>query len=229
MSTGKARPFPRCGPVTAGLCALLLWPGAASGAPTEHGLVPVTPGTLDAAPLRRDMLVQPRDLRLPIGFDSVYRDRNQSGVYYRIGGGITARFPRSVYYSTPFGTITDIPPGTVFLIGPPPGTEDPFAYKPPSFESRTGGLEAGPSRVDPRLRSSRAQGARGQPLSMLGRAGPSASPEAQHAHPLLAPSADEAPDTDNPIFAGELSRSVRLGELLGRTPQQGDSVPNPDQ
>ncbi|TVS08141.1 MAG: hypothetical protein EA423_02170 [Phycisphaerales bacterium] len=189
----------------------------------------MTPGTQDAAPLRRDMLVQPRDLRLPIGFDSVYRDRNQSGVYYRIGGGITARFPRSVYYSTPFGTITDIPPGTVFLIGPPPGSEDPFAYKPPSFEGRTGGLETGPSRVDPRLRSSLAPGARGQPFSMLGRAGPSASREAQHAHPLLARGQDAEPDTDNPIFAGELSRSVRLGELLGRAPRRGDSAPGADQ
>ncbi len=213
MSTGNAvQPAIRS---TAGLCALLLWPGAAAGVPTEHGLVPVTPGTQDAAPLRRDMLVQPRDLRLPVGFDRVYRDQSQSGVYFRIGGGITARFPRSVYYSTPFGTVTDIPPGTVFLIGPPPGTEDPFAYRPASLD----GSAVGPSRQDPRTLGRTRAGP--EAMSVLGRSGPSVSPRTQHAHPLLDRSIDEAPDTDNPIFAGELSRSVRLGELLGRTPEPG--------
>lgn len=226
MSQGKAKPFTRRrGPAA---CAMLCFPSVltagALGVPTEHGLVPVTPGTQDAAPLRRDMLVQPRDLRLPVGFDRVYRDRNQSGVYFRIGGGITARFPRSVYYSTPFGTVTDIPPGTVFLIGPPPGTEDPFAYKPPSLESWSGGPSAGASRPDPRTPGTRTPGrhTRTAPetMSILGRAGP--SPRAYDSHPLLARDRDATPDTDNPIFAGELTRSARLGELLRRPAEARD-------
>lgn len=241
MSTAEAPPSARrlLRPITACviLCAMLPVSGYARAQQSERGLVPVTPGTQDAAPLRRDMMVQPMDLRLPVGFDRVYRDRGGSDMYYRIGGGVTAKFPRSVYYSTPGGTVTGIPPGTVFMIGPPPGSADPFAYIQPSFEDWQGGPAVGGARIDPRLLAGRRGGSPqsdAHAMAVLGRAGSSRPEHADDRHPLLArdrragdtdpdgTGVGENDDTENPIFAGELTRSVRIGELLGREPAERD-------
>src|SRR5690606_35847536 len=64
----------------------------------------------------------------PLGFDRVYRLRTRdpfsvdgaNDVFVRRSGGVTAVFPRSTYRPGPFGPEAEIPPGTVFYVGPLP-------------------------------------------------------------------------------------------------------------
>lgn len=63
------------------------------------------------------------DLRLPLDFEDVYRIPGKSTAddrFARISGGLSAVFPHSVYVRTEQGLVPDIPPGTIFYIGPIP-------------------------------------------------------------------------------------------------------------
>ena len=54
-------------------------------------------------------------LRLPAGYDQVYAENG--GGFWRADGGLVARFDQSIYMSTRYGPIPDIPASTVFVIG----------------------------------------------------------------------------------------------------------------
>jgi hypothetical protein len=84
----------------------------------------VDQGIADSEPLGvsfRDLQV---DLRIPTGFESVYRLQTPArlgapgGTFFmRMDGSITAVFPQSVYADSPWGQLPMIPPGTIFYIG----------------------------------------------------------------------------------------------------------------
>lgn len=102
----------------------------------EPPLQPVEQGVEDVNPLAAPSRLQPLDLRLPLGFDRVYRVvepwRSQMDQRFaRSSGALTAVFPRSQYTPTRNGTIPEIPAGTVFYIGGLPG--DTFSSPPPSI------------------------------------------------------------------------------------------------
>lgn len=102
--------------------------GAASaGAHAQIQLTPVEQRVGDVSMLGTSQRVQPVDLRLPLGFDTVFRVRgaqnvgaaNEGGYFARKHAGITAVFSQSVYVNTPWGVYPEVPPGTVFLLGVP--------------------------------------------------------------------------------------------------------------
>lgn len=77
-------------------------------------------GTIaDMGPLSLGQRILRSDLRLPSGFDQVYRVSVPGGepVFARVANGVTAIFPRSVYSATEMGLQATIPPGTIFSIG----------------------------------------------------------------------------------------------------------------
>jgi hypothetical protein len=125
---------------------LSIIPLAAMGEPP---LEPIEQGTTDANPLAAPARVQPLDLRLPLGFDRIYRvvEPGRSSMnqrYARSSGAITAVFPRSQYTPTRDGVIPEIPAGTVFYIGGLP--DDIFSSPPPA-------IRRGPTYVDRAVRA----------------------------------------------------------------------------
>lgn len=128
----RTQPLPPCRalPVAVSLVAFVLPAAAQSHVPVEQGVA-------DLGPLSQSLRVEQPDLRAPAGFDQVYRLHSPSGesFYARIGGGVVAVFPRSVYVPTRRGLLADIPPGTVFYIGglPPVYNDQPgISALPPS-------------------------------------------------------------------------------------------------
>ncbi len=116
------------------LCVLALPVAAAeplcaqsTGSPSH---IPGTPPLLervdptigDVSPLGeslREVNMQ-ADLRVPTGFQNVYRVPGRSDLLMRASGGIYAIFPQSAYVPTEKGDMAAIvPPGTVFSIGMP--------------------------------------------------------------------------------------------------------------
>jgi len=93
-------------------------------------------GITDYEPSRLGLRVIHPDIREDIAFDHIYRVEGHDDLFARRHGGITAVFPRSVYYRTTKGAeYTVIPSGTVFYIGdareiPMPGPPEP-APRPP--------------------------------------------------------------------------------------------------
>lgn len=115
----------------------------------EPPLEPVQQGTVDANPLAAPASVQPLDLRLPLGFDRVYRvvEPGRSMLnqrYARSSGAITAVFPRSQYTPTRDGVVPEIPAGTIFYIG---GLPDDFFSSPPPA------IRRGPTYIDRAVRA----------------------------------------------------------------------------
>lgn len=88
-------------------------------------LSPVDPTFDDISPLARSLRVMPTDLRVPIGFERVYRVDGTprlygnapagEGLMARVSGAVVAVFPRSEYSSQSGRPL--IPAGTVFLLG----------------------------------------------------------------------------------------------------------------
>ena len=84
----------------------------------------IEPGHVDVSPHAISTKKLELDLRLPTGFDGVYQVSQKNAIgqtqnlFMRIDGAVTAVFPRSVYVPTEAGLVPDIPPGTVFHIGP---------------------------------------------------------------------------------------------------------------
>lgn len=145
----------------AGAIALLTAFGAIGMAPrAEPPLEPVQQGTVDANPLAAPASVQPLDLRLPLGFDRVYRvvEPGRSMLnqrYARSSGALTAVFPRSQYTPTRDGVVPEIPAGTVFYIG---GLPDDFFSTPPPA------IRRGPTYID---RAVRAVPSNAEPADLL--------------------------------------------------------------
>lgn len=136
--------------VAAGAIALFSALGAIGMAPlAEPPLEPVQQGTVDANPLAAPASVQPLDLRLPLGFDRVYRvvEPGRSMLnqrYARSSGALTAVFPRSQYTPTRDGVVPEIPAGTIFYIG---GLPDDFFSTPPPA------IRRGPTYIDRAVRA----------------------------------------------------------------------------
>ncbi|MFO0833388.1 MAG: hypothetical protein U0638_00345 [Phycisphaerales bacterium] len=136
--------------LAAGATALFAAFGAIGMAPlAEPPLEPVQQGTVDANPLAAPANVQPLDLRLPLGFDRVYRvvEPGRSMLnqrYARSSGALTAVFPRSQYTPTRDGVVPEIPAGTIFYIG---GLPDDFFSTPPPA------IRRGPTYIDRAVRA----------------------------------------------------------------------------
>lgn len=165
----------------------------------------VEEGVTDYEPSRLGMRVVNPDYRLDTGFDHIYRVEGRDDLFARRHGGVTAVFPRSVYYRTRRGVeYTVIPAGTVFYISdarelPQP---DPPAPRPTTGKALAGPLSAPvPSRID--LTS--------PPLSLAVLAGapPADAPIAQAE---LKPAAPQRSRT----MSDETYRRTRLRELALR-------------
>jgi len=127
-------------------CLVLAWAGSSAGAgsraradawsgvglvnPSQPGgqpptLHPVDPLNEDVSPLSRSLRVMQPDLRVPIGFERVYKVEGTprlyghapagEGLMARVSGAVIAVFPRSEYSSQSGRPV--IPAGTVFLLG----------------------------------------------------------------------------------------------------------------
>jgi len=134
--------------------AVALGAGPAGGTAVQvgqpsSGLEKVQQGVGDVGPLGVDMRLQPLDLRLPVGFDAVYRGRTtdafgaESDYFVRRHGAVSAVFPRSIYTEVGEGVRSaDVPPGTVYYIGDLPAhllgdAGSPFGLTPPPAEQRS--------------------------------------------------------------------------------------------
>jgi len=168
----------------------------------EPPLEPVQQGTVDANPLAAPANVQPLDLRLPLGFDRVYRvvEPGRSMLnqrYARSSGALTAVFPRSQYTPTRDGVIPEIPAGTIFYIGGLP--DDIFSSPPPA-------IRRGPNYVD---RAVRAVPSNAEPADQP-REGVARSADRTTRRELI-----ERPAPSS-IMTDEGYRQVRIGELIDR-------------
>lgn len=82
----------------------------------------VEQGVADQSPLDAAMRIAPVDMKVPNDFSGVYAiaktaDSRYAGWYARVGGGVIAAFPRSVYDYTKEGRVAPIPADTHFFIG----------------------------------------------------------------------------------------------------------------
>ena len=113
-------------------CSLAHAPAALSQQPNQRAnqttdrhanpgitLQPVEATIGDTNPLALSQRILRADLRVPTGFERVYRISVPGGEprFARIDSGITAIFPQSTYIPSEFGPRASIPPGTVFSIG----------------------------------------------------------------------------------------------------------------
>lgn len=191
--------------VVAGAITLVAPMGAIGMIPAplrEPPLEPVQQGTIDANPLAAPSNVQPLDLRLPLGFDRVYRvvEPGRSMLnqrYARSSGALTAVFPRSQYTPTRDGVVPEIPAGTVFYIGGLP--DDIFSSPPPS-------IRRGPTYVD---RAVRAVPGNAQPADLPGER------TSRSADRVTQRDVIERPVPVS-IMTDEAYRQARIGELIER-------------
>lgn len=79
----------------------------------------VDAGRADTGPLSTSIIQLPEDLRVPTGFEYVYRNPRDESSLIRVSGGLVAEFPRSQYDTGRGGLVPVVPPGTVFRIGLP--------------------------------------------------------------------------------------------------------------
>lgn len=91
----------------------------ASAQALPEGIEPVDQGIADRGPLSTSLRNTPQDLRLPFGFQRLFRFTNESERLVRIDGGLYAMFPESAYARAKNGVIPLIPADTVFSIGTP--------------------------------------------------------------------------------------------------------------
>ena len=90
--------------------------------PRYQGLEALTPldaRVEDVSILSASLRVESAGLAMPSGFDDVYRVPGDSGKLMRVNGALFAVFDQSVYQSYQGRSYPDVPPSTVFHIGPP--------------------------------------------------------------------------------------------------------------
>ncbi|MEY5060498.1 MAG: hypothetical protein RIS45_419 [Planctomycetota bacterium] len=92
--------------------------------PIRPELEVVDQGVEDRGGFEKSLRVLPLDMRVPTGFQQVYRVPGREDLLMRGNGALFAVFPRSVYQRTPIGTIPLAPADVHFSIGMPGG----FAY-----------------------------------------------------------------------------------------------------
>ncbi|MCC6425969.1 MAG: hypothetical protein IT435_04025 [Phycisphaerales bacterium] len=197
-------------------------------------LKPVSQGTSDANPLSASNRALPADLRMPLGFDRVYRiesasrGRTLGDLYARQSGGLTAVFPRSQYTMTSEGLIPEVPPGTTFYLGNLPdrvtGADSSRATvrkNAPNYIDRSArdprDLERGP--IDSRVSQSASRPAEMQAAPIRDTAASDAGRAAALApgsQPLLTPRhRDDLPPRSS-VFNDETYRSKKIADLLDR-------------
>ena len=81
----------------------------------------VEPGRSDLGRLAVESRIEPVEMRLTEGFETLWRGVGIDGQtwFARRDGGVTAVFDRSDYAQTDFGQMPLIPAGTTFVIGEP--------------------------------------------------------------------------------------------------------------
>jgi len=84
-----------------------------------EGLQPLDARVEDVSILSASLRVESAGLAKPSGFDAVYRVPGDSGKLMRVNGALFAVFDQSVYQSYQGRSYVDVPPSTVFHIGPP--------------------------------------------------------------------------------------------------------------
>jgi hypothetical protein len=87
-------------------------PTAAAG-PMRDPLVLVDQGREDVGALGTSLRMEGVDMRLPAGFQRVYRVPGRDDLLMRGNGALFAIFPESVYRATRNGRVAVAPPGTV--------------------------------------------------------------------------------------------------------------------
>ncbi len=105
--------------LTVVLAPLFLAP-AASGTPQDFERVEA--GVADVDPLTAGLRQLQLDLRMPTGFEDVYRVPGRDDLFMRVDGGLYAIFPRSRYDQGRLGPIPVVPDNTIFHIGRPDAT-----------------------------------------------------------------------------------------------------------
>lgn len=83
----------------------------------------IEPWVADRGPLDASLRWVPTGLRLPTGYDQVFRLGD--GGLMRADGGLAATFDRSVYQATQWGAVPMIPASTLFVIGGVPMGAEP--------------------------------------------------------------------------------------------------------
>lgn len=156
----------------------------AAAGPGRPPLEMLEPGVDDIGPARLSLRFMPYEMRLPTGFERVYRVPGSDDLLMRGNGALFAVFPRSVYIRTARGATAVAPPGTVFHIGMP-GPTPVGILREKAAEQRA---HASPARVD-LLRDGR------MPLEETMRFGAAPAPEAASRAP-----APQAAPTMRPVF-----------------------------
>lgn len=89
--------------------------------PLRPELEVVEQGVEDRGGIEKSFRVLPLDMRVPTGFQQVYRVPGRDDLLMRGNGALFAVFPRSVYMRTAFGAIPVAPADVHFSIGMPGG------------------------------------------------------------------------------------------------------------
>lgn len=117
------------------LIALAAPPAADVGHRTTVQTSPIRPelevieqGVEDRGGFEKSLRVLPLDMRVPTGFQQVYRVPGKDDMLMRGNGALFAVFPRSIYQRTPIGTIPLAPADVHFSIGMPGGFAYPGGY-----------------------------------------------------------------------------------------------------
>lgn len=108
----------------------------------------VQQGVEDIGPLGESFEIPMADLRVPTGFERVYRA--PGGGLMRVSGAIHAVFPRSEYVATQRGVIPVVPAGAVFYLGEP-RVWALDEHGEPTPARPTGSVAASPLRIDNRV------------------------------------------------------------------------------
>lgn len=186
-------------------------------------LNPVDQGVADVGPLSASQRVVPSDLRVPSGFDRVYRlgsSRPGGERFARMSGGLTAVFPRSQYVATAEGYAAETPAGTVYYIGRLPSSllEDPEALSRPRASAQRADLYDNRSARGASLDRPRMSAPAGRPpAASLGEGAPARKRPAGAAAPHI---------VQPTIFNDEEYRARRVGALLDIASRASAPGPN---
>lgn len=148
-------------PVRQGSPVRRVEPTGAAG-PMRDPLVLVDQGREDVGALGTSLRLQGVDMRLPTGFQRVYRVPGRDDLLMRGNGALFAIFPESVYRDTRNGRVALAPPGTVYSIGMPgalrtqPVAPQRPTFAPGQFDGRIDGVvharvDGSVARVDARV------------------------------------------------------------------------------
>jgi hypothetical protein len=180
-------------------------PTAAAG-PMRDPLVLVDQGREDVGALGTSLRMEGVDMRLPTGFQRVYRVPGRDDLLMRGNGALFAIFPESVYRATRNGRVAVAPPGTVYSIGMPGALHtQPIAppqptFAPGQFDGRVDGavhpqVDGGEARVDARIDGRKAEET-GVPAAPART--PSTRAQAEPRRGILFDEVIPAPDARNP-------------------------------